>query len=306
MNATLNIASPITNGPAVVVGTVDAKKIIDLYGQSKLAVADYFKGLLQVSIYQCVATGYRFYYPASVMGDEAFYKKLSEKNDYTRGWEFDHQFAYDRINNGDHVLEIGCGNGSFLQKILREKTPHAAGLELNKEMVLICQQKNLPVKHELLSEHKRLNQAKYDVICAFQVLEHINDVAVFMKDMIACLKPGGKLILSTPNNDPYYMGYNKLETFNLPPHHIGLWNESAYKKVIQHLGLRLKAVRYSETPSFKGIVYQKARQICNASISSKGLLFYASLVYATVYYFFVKSFKPYKGTYLVVEITTAS
>ena len=249
--------SPITGDLAKKVVELNSEKIVRLYmDYLKIDVSRFFANAPVVTIFECRQSGYRFYYPKSLMGDDLFYNSLSGVGDYSRGWSFDHQFAFDKIRDGDSVLEIGCGNGQFMKKVLT-KTPDVTGIELNTKMVEICKGKGLNVVNELLDVHKINNRGKYDLICAFQVLEHIYDVKQFLEDITTCLKPGGKIILSTPNNDDFYMEYNKYDTMNLPPHHTGLWNKKAYEGVSSYLGLKLIDSQYELPPSFRGIVFQK-------------------------------------------------
>lgn len=39
-------------------------------------VSDFFNSIKKVSIYKCLDTGYRFYYPFNISGDNIFYQKL--------------------------------------------------------------------------------------------------------------------------------------------------------------------------------------------------------------------------------------
>lgn len=50
-------------------------------------------------------------------------------------------------------------------------------------------------------------------------MEHISDVASFIKACILLTKPGGYIILSVPNNDAF-VGAQELP-LNMPPHHVG-------------------------------------------------------------------------------------
>jgi SAM-dependent methyltransferase len=303
LNVRNMILSPITNNAAQKVLELDSAKIIQLYLKDDgLDVNRYFKETPFISIYKCTETGYRFYSPKSAMGDDIFYGELSGNGDYTRPWAFDHQIAFDRINKDEHILEIGCGNGEFLLKAL-SKTPNVTGIELNDKMVDICKNKGLNVVNELLEAHKINNAGKYDMICAFQVLEHIYDVRQFLEDIIFCLKPGGKILLSTPNNDEFYMEYDKYATKNLPPHHIGIWNAEAYKGVAKYLGLKVSNIQYTPAPSFKGVVFQKAISVLNYNYSKKSPLFYLALIYSVAYCSIKRLFKKYSGCYMVVEMS---
>ena len=56
-------------------------------------------------MHQCNVTGYRFYDPAQMAGDGAFYASLQQKlgDHYYHDWKFENQLAYDAMNPGDKV-----------------------------------------------------------------------------------------------------------------------------------------------------------------------------------------------------------
>ncbi len=296
------IHSPINDMAVIIEDKISTRKIIDLYNSNRgVDVSDYFKDLTEVLICKCKETGYRFYWPQRIIGDELFYEKLSSIEDYTRSWSFDHQFAFEKVADNDTVLDIGCGNGDFLQRLKKGKTVNLKGLELNSFMVKKCKEKGLDVSNESITVHRVLNKNKYDVICALQVLEHVYNIKDFLKDILYLLKPGGKIIFSTPNNEPYYMNYGKYETLNLPPHHMGLWNKESYKGLAGYFGLQIKEFSYCPPPSFKGNVYYKANQLMGYKASFKNPLFYFALVYATLYCGLHQLTRGYNGTYIAAE-----
>lgn len=226
-------------------------------------VSRFFKGVDHASIYECLDTGYRFYYPYSLEGDAKFYEDLQNLQgtgggDYYRHWEYDHRFAYEHIHPGDAVLEIGCGTGSFLQK-LKEKTDKAYGLELNRNAVKQCQENGLNVYGELVQVHAEKRKEYYDVVCAFQVLEHVTAVKEFLDACIAVLKPGGKLIFGVPNNEPYFQRWDKYATFNMPPHHVGLWNPKAFAGLERFFPVKLVAKAYDTPGRWKSDAYLHAK-----------------------------------------------
>jgi SAM-dependent methyltransferase len=193
-------------------------------------------------------------------GDGNFYATLQQRlgDGYYHDWKFENQLAYDVINAGDKVLDIGCGVGKFLMKA-KDKAKEVAGLELNEKAVEVCRGKGLTVYNEMIGDHASGKSGYYDVVCMFQVLEHIYDVRPFLEDSLKALKQGGKLVIGVPNNEPYFQGYDKYCTLNLPPHHMGLWNKEVFKKVADILGLYMQEVRYDVKGSIKTYAYLKAK-----------------------------------------------
>lgn len=265
-------ASPITGTHNVTVfDTILTSDIIRLYReQEQIGVSRFFLGVDEVSILECGDTGYRFYYPFTVVGDERFYQELASiRNhvglEYDRDWSEDHEFALENICENERVLEVGCNTGKFLERA-REKTKHVIGLEFNSEAAAVARGKGLNISNLDIAILATNEPEGFDVICAFQVLEHIPNAGEFLRACLKALKPGGKLIFSVPNNEPYFQRFSKYEVLNLPPHHMGLWNYDTFRQAARFFDLALEKSNPTGRNSFKGDIYLRARYF--ASIKS--------------------------------------
>ena len=97
------------------------------------------------------------------------------------------------------LLEIGCGNGFFLEEALRQGYEEAHGVEPSAEAVArakpaIRSRIRVGVVGPGLFEPET-----FDVICLFQVLDHLSDPAAVLDECIRMLKPGG-LVLCLNHN----------------------------------------------------------------------------------------------------------
>lgn len=99
-----------------------------------------------------------------------------------------------------NVLEIGCGWGRGLQ-LLTQAADHYTGIDKNAELIASLQnaypqstfiQANIPPLAGLADN-------TFDYIVTFQVIEHIENDDLFIKEAFRVLKPGGKLLLTTVN-----------------------------------------------------------------------------------------------------------
>jgi SAM-dependent methyltransferase len=230
--------------------------VIGLYRQQLgIDVSPFFKDMAEFYLYSCNDTGYRFYHPERLLGNGKFYETLQKTlgDKYYHEWKFENQLAYDHLLGGDKVLDIGCGTGNFLIKA-KNKTGSVFGLELNENAMVVCRDRGLRVSNELISEHAANNEETYDMVCAFQVLEHVYDVKNFFDSALKVLKKGGKMIIGVPASEPYFLGYDKYCTLNLPPHHMGLWNEMVFTKLCSLLNLSVLKIEYD----IKGRVFAEA------------------------------------------------
>lgn len=231
----MNLKSPITKGTVTLLKKISVSFIIEGYLKTfGLNTSKNFSSLDYLSLYRCDDTGYEFYYPFDVAGDENFYNFFQEKYDWyyqKEKWEYDQTLKIVNFK-GAKVLEIGCGNGYFLKKALNENAKVAEGLEFNSHAVSYCQSEGLNVSNKNLSEIKKENY--YDIICSFQVLEHISNISEFIIDAMKALKTGGLFVIAVPNNDSF-IKYDNNPILNLPPHHMGLWTTDSIlnlKKII--------------------------------------------------------------------------
>ena len=257
-------ASPLTKkNNTTLVDIFLAADIVRLYkDQLGMDVNRFFADKENIYLYNDNETGYRFYYPEGLDGDGKFYEVLQEKlgKDYYHTWKFENQMALESINTNDKVLDVGCGTGNFLMRI-KDKTNQATGLELNENAVNECRKKGLAVFNEMIQDHAKTHEDYYDVICMFQVLEHIYDVRSFLEASLKALKKGGKLIIGVPNNEPYFLGYDKYSTLNLPPHHMGLWNKKVFMELSKLFNLKILDTKYDIKGKIIAEAYVRAKYL---------------------------------------------
>jgi len=99
------------------------------------------------------------------------------------------------------LLEIGCGTG-FVLAGLREALPklELAGSELY-EAGLEFAARRLPGVELYQMDCRRMPfDSEFDVICALDVLEHVEEDGVALAEMFRCVRPGGGVIVSVPQH----------------------------------------------------------------------------------------------------------
>ncbi|HEX8549872.1 MAG TPA: methyltransferase domain-containing protein, partial [Cytophagaceae bacterium] len=173
-----NIYSPLTNKNNVKkIDILDIARLKKQYlSQYRVDVSRFFNNIKELAIYECQDSKLQFYYPFSPIGDGLFYSELGKGySGYYSPWRWEHERAYRLINPNDHVLDIGCGSGYFLKKV-QDKSARATGLDFNPDAVEYGKQKGLKILSETIKEHSERYGNYYDIICAFQLFEHVNDV----------------------------------------------------------------------------------------------------------------------------------
>lgn len=259
------VKSPITSGRVKLIKEISTKEIATIYQEGlDLDVKNYFEDVDQICLYKCLDTGYEFYYPFTINGNELFYKALEKNKWYYQKWKWEYQVSDTYVKEGQSVIEIGCGNGYFLSHLNKKKI-YTLGLELNSEAIEKANKNGLQVLNTPLEVYSNKKEAKFDVVFAFQVLEHIWNINDFITQCIKLLKPNGKLIFAVPNNEavffkeqkilpktnPRYVNQLQTLALNMPPHHMGLWRKKVFEK-IPNFYSRLSLVKIYEEPANTG------------------------------------------------------
>ncbi|VVM06507.1 class I SAM-dependent methyltransferase [Methylacidimicrobium tartarophylax] len=112
-----------------------------------------------------------------------------------------------RTANGEKLLDVGCGSGAFtIGASLRgydsvgTSWSHAdlEAATIRAELSGAKRAKFLQLDARLLHEQKQWSQ-HFDVLLCLETVEHLLDDAALFRSMAACLIPGGRLLLTTPN-----------------------------------------------------------------------------------------------------------
>lgn len=126
--------------------------------------------------------------------------------------------------NGD-LLEVGCGIGRGL-KLLTENCTHYTAIDKNEK--LIDELKNNYPSHTFIAANippfSNLKENSFDFVVSFQVIEHIQNDELFVKEIQKVLKKGGKFLVSTPN---------KKLSLTRNPWHIREYKADELKKLLE-------------------------------------------------------------------------
>jgi 2-polyprenyl-3-methyl-5-hydroxy-6-metoxy-1,4-benzoquinol methylase len=99
-----------------------------------------------------------------------------------------------------NLLEIGCGVGRGLD-VLAGSSEQYTGIDKNEELLQTLRQAYPQL--QFMSQHIPpligIADNTYDFVVTFQVIEHIQNDDLFVKEIYRVLKPGGKAIITTPN-----------------------------------------------------------------------------------------------------------
>lgn len=155
-----------------------------------------------------------------------------------------HQAIIKKIDaNAQLILDAGCGNGWLAQYFLN-KNKKIISMDISIENPLKALQSFPGENHAALTAdvfHLPLKNNSVDCIVASEIIEHVYDPNLFVKKLVDILKPGGKLIITTPYNE-------KIEYFlcvhcNLPTPknaHLHSFNKKNITAILNHVNANWK------------------------------------------------------------------
>ena len=144
------------------------------------------------------------------------------------------------------AIDLGCGRGEWLE-LLRQHGIAARGIDLDDDMLQACRERALPVERgDALAHLAGLADASQCLVSGFHFAEHIafDDLQTLAAEALRVLKPGGLLILETPNPENVLVGAHR---FYLDPTHERPLPPLLLSFTAEHAGFaRVKTVRLQE------------------------------------------------------------
>jgi len=238
------------NNP-VVIDTLSVPLLLQTYKRT-LQTHIETHGIDFINLYICKHCGLKFFHPI-LTGSENFYESLQRFSWYYLEEKQEYFVSSQYILPTDQVLEVGAGRGIFATKI---HCKSYVGLEFSLAAVQMAKEQGVQLYQQSIEEHSAQYPASYDVVCSFQVLEHVANIYGFIEGSIRSLKPGGKLIISVPN-DNTYIGLQADNILNMPPHHISRWTDDCLSYIANVFPLRLIATYHDEMSEREVLPYAR-------------------------------------------------
>ena len=211
-------------------------------------------------IVRCNKCGFCYSSPY-IAGDMRFYNLAYDRSGYP-SWKWEFQLTYDVLRMflkpEFTLLEIGAGDGAFVKRIAEEILPKENifctefseyGRHQIENLGLKCFSKDI---RELQSVEF---EGSFDVVCMFQVLEHMDRLDVLFQKLNWIMQKGGSLFIAVPNQRR--IEFNELNgaLLDMPPNHIGRWNEECFQEIGKQNGFHIEGYQV-ERSSFSARVKQ--------------------------------------------------
>jgi 2-polyprenyl-3-methyl-5-hydroxy-6-metoxy-1,4-benzoquinol methylase len=170
---------------------------------------------------------------------------------------------------GGDVLEVGFGSGSTLLR-LKAFGWKVSGVEFDPIAVRIASGQGLDVKLGSLQEGKYAGES-FDAVVSSHVLEHLSDPQAHLAECRRIMRPGGRLVVVTPNSVSlghrlFGENWRGLE----PPRHLQIFGPLSLAEIARAAGFN--DIKVSSTSRSGHILSQSVRLALNAELSTRGRL----------------------------------
>jgi 2-polyprenyl-3-methyl-5-hydroxy-6-metoxy-1,4-benzoquinol methylase len=146
-----------------------------------------------------------------------------------------HVMFLNAIRQG-RVLDVGCGNGERLE-LLKQLGWNVKGLDLDRQAVNAARQKGLEAD---CGELKTMGYPadSFDAVIMSHVIEHVPHPGELLSECARVLKPGGRLVMLTPNAESFGLNYYGRCWRGLePPRHLQIFSQPALEQIVKQAGL---------------------------------------------------------------------
>jgi SAM-dependent methyltransferase len=155
-----------------------------------------------------------------------------------------------RPPGGAQVLEIGCGTGHNLAMLA--EFGHVDALELDEQARSLAEGRlGRTVMSAPLPELADVPEHHYDLVGAFDVIEHIDDDRAAMASIASRLKTGGKLVVTVPAHPWMWSAHDVVN------HHKRRYSKRELRSLIESSPLRLDAIGYFNSLLFPVAVAER-------------------------------------------------
>ncbi|HEX3251895.1 MAG TPA: class I SAM-dependent methyltransferase [Pyrinomonadaceae bacterium] len=145
------------------------------------------------------------------------------------------------------ILDVGCGTGANL--LMLSKYGDAEGVDVSEDALAFCRERGLDKVKLGAAEQLPYDDATFDLVTAFDVVEHIDDDLAGLKEMRRVLRPGGRVLLFVPT----FMFLWGLQ--DDVSHHRRRYRLSELRRVLEQAGFEIERSTYANITFFFPILF---------------------------------------------------
>lgn len=145
------------------------------------------------------------------------------------------------VNKGS-ILEIGCGSGFFLKEAARQGYVGLYGVEPGRSAVEMAEREHI---RNIICDIMRpglFRPGQFDVICMFQLLDHIRDPAALLRECFTVLKPAGLILCINHNIKAFSARLLKGRSPIIDIEHTYLFSPDTMEQIFKLCGFKVRSV----------------------------------------------------------------
>lgn len=120
------------------------------------------------------------------------------------------EHATDRLSGVEAVLDVGCGEGKFLD-LLKARGVATAGIEISPRAAEVARAKGHSICEGSATEPLVRGGRTFDVVTMWDILEHLAEPGRALRHLLGVLRPGGHLLVVTPMMGSLYDRLGRFE-----------------------------------------------------------------------------------------------
>jgi SAM-dependent methyltransferase len=147
-----------------------------------------------------------------------------------------------RVAPGDRVLDLGCGDGPFVP-VLVERGAKVTGADVAERALERARINSPGARYVRVEAHGPFPfaDASFDLVWASEVVEHVADTERWVNEVRRVLRPGGRLLVTTPSVGPL----RRLAGRDFDPRgqHLRFYTRRSLRDLLEDMGFTDVAVR---------------------------------------------------------------
>lgn len=149
-------------------------------------------------------------------------------------------------------FDVGCGTGFVLASVaVKRPEVRLAGAEISIEALTFAKER-LPGGEFIQADARNIPYAgEFDVAGAFDVIEHVDDDTAVLRELHACLHPGGGIIITVPQH-PFLWS-----RFDVASCHHRRYTHSRLRRIVEDAGFRVERMTSFVTVLFPILVLSR-------------------------------------------------
>jgi SAM-dependent methyltransferase len=167
---------------------------------------------------------------------ESYLKSIAEDDaEFREDFRVARQLLHHAFPRGGSILDVGCASGFFLESLGQSWNRH--GIELFRLAVERSRSRPGLVVHERDLASAGFAKETFDVVCSFDVIEHLPNPMPIFQEARRILKPGGWLLLGTGNSGSLAARMaGSRWTYLCIPEHLSFFNPRSLRKGLTQAG----------------------------------------------------------------------